>query len=189
MLAQAHNQTLLLFKGHPATGKSTLANAVARQLAWPLIDKDDIKDHTYALPNGGQLAYTIMWQIVRHQLELGLSVIVDSPLSYPTSYQTGQELAHGVCARLLVIETCVPLAAWQARLDARLGGAQSHRTSGWSAMQTLLASYGGSWQYPIAPESYLTVDTTQPTAANVEKIVEFLAQPIRATPPIEQPSP
>jgi predicted kinase len=177
MLAQAHKQTLLLFKGHPATGKSTLANALARHLAWPLIDKDDIKDHTYALPDGGQLVYTIMWQIVRHQLQLGLSVIVDSPLSYSTTYRTGEELALRVRARLLVVETCVPEEVWWARLEARIEEAQSHRTSGWDAMQRLLDSYGGSWQYPIMSERYLIVDTTQPIAENVQQIVRFLAQP------------
>ena len=35
----------LALKGHPATGKSVVAEALARRLRWPLIDKDDAKDH------------------------------------------------------------------------------------------------------------------------------------------------
>jgi predicted kinase len=37
-------QTLLLIKGLPGTGKSALALALARRLKWPLIDKDDARD-------------------------------------------------------------------------------------------------------------------------------------------------
>ena len=69
MPEQAFSQTLLLLKGHPATGKSALAHALAQRLAWPLIDKDDIKDYLYTLPQGNALSYKIMWHIVRHQLQ------------------------------------------------------------------------------------------------------------------------
>lgn len=41
-------------KGHPGTGKSTLASALAQRLAWPLIDKDDARDcfQQYYTPAG-----------------------------------------------------------------------------------------------------------------------------------------
>ena len=47
---------LLVMKGHPATGKSELAYRLARRLRCPLIDKDDVKDYTLALPDGNVLA-------------------------------------------------------------------------------------------------------------------------------------
>ena len=180
MSAQAHKthqQTLLLLKGHPATGKSTLANALARRLGWPLIDKDDIKDHTYPLPDGGHLSYAIMWQIVRHQLAIGLSVLVDSPLSYPTTYETGQELAAEFGTQLLVVETALPDALWQARLDQRTLEEQTHRTSGWADMQQLLAEYNASWRYPIEAKHHLVVDTSQPPIQLVQRIIDHLDAP------------
>ena len=177
MSAQAHKphqQTLLLLKGHPATGKSTLANALARRLGWPLIDKDDIKDHTYQLPDGGHLSYAIMWQIVRHQLAIGLSVLVDSPLSYPTTYATGQALATEFRTKLLVVETALGDALWQARLDQRMLEAQTHRTSSWANMQQLLTDYNASWCYPIDAQHHIIVDTSQPPAQLVQRIIDFL---------------
>lgn len=168
----ATRQTLLLFKGHPATGKSTLANALAQHLAWPLIDKDDIKDHIYAMPDGGQLSYEIMWQIVRRQVAIGLSVIVDSPLSYPSTYARGQELCDKFSARLLVVETKTDTETWRGRLEQRLAEEQTHRTSGWAGMQALLTQYDGVWQYSINAHQHLVVDTSQPTPANVTKIIE-----------------
>jgi predicted kinase len=170
----AHRQTLLLLKGHPATGKSTLAHALARRLAWPLVDKDAIKDHIYQVPRGNVLAYEIMWHVVRQQLEVGLSVIVDSPLSYPIAYATGQELAKAHNAHLLVVETALAEGEWQARLDERLHQPPTHRVAGWEKMQQLLVDYNASWRYAIAPEHHLIVDTSLPTDHLVQTIVDHL---------------
>jgi predicted kinase len=176
-MAQVHRQTLLLLKGHPGTGKSTLALAVARRLAWPLVDKDAIKDHTYQLPQGNVLAYEIMWEVTRHQLEVGLSVVVDSPLSYPLAYATGQELARQYSARLVVVETSLAEEQWQARLDRRLHEPPTHRLAGWANMQNLLNDYAASWRYPIAPAHHLRVDTSQPVEQIVQTITHYLEEP------------
>jgi predicted kinase len=176
MPAQARRQTLLLLKGHPATGKSTLAKALARRLAWPLIDKDAIKDHVYHLPDGSSLAYNIMWQIARHQLEIGLSVVVDSPLSYPQAYATGQELAATFNSRLVIVETSLAESIWRERLDQRLQEQQTHRTAGWVAMQQLLAYYADSWRYPIEPDHHLLVDSAQPVDQLVRLVIHQLDQ-------------
>jgi predicted kinase len=173
---QAHKQTLLLLKGHPGTGKSTLALALARSLVWPLIDKDAIKDHTYTLPQGNVLAYEIMWHVTRHQLDIGLSVIVDSPLSYPIAYATGRKLANEYSARLLVVETLLAEAQWQQRLDQRLQQPPTHRVAGWANMQKVLEDYAASWRYPIAPEHHLIVDTSQSVNQIVKIIVNYLEQ-------------
>lgn len=160
-------QHLIAMKGHPATGKSALARALAQDLGWPLIDKDDVKDHTLHLPNGNVLAYQIMWQIAATQLALGLSVIVDSPLAYPEGYITAQALAREHQARLLVVETQLDPNEWRRRLEARSPGESTHKIQGWAAMQQQLVAYNGCWQYPIAPKQHVQVDTCQPVVALV----------------------
>lgn len=169
-------QYLVAMKGHPGTGKSTLARGLARRFRWPLIDKDDIKDHTLGLPGGNELAYRILWQVVATQLALGLSVIADSPLSYPISYTTAQELAANFDARLLVVETRLDKAEWCRRLDARSPDESAHKIRGWAAMQRQLQIYDGCWQYPIAPEHHLVLDTTQPEDFLVGLVQERLAR-------------
>lgn len=161
--ANPHPLSLLLLKGHPATGKSALARGLARRLGWPLLDKDDVKDWTLDLPRGNELAYDITWQIVRTQLSLGVCVIVDTPLSYAVGYTTGLALAQSFNARLFVIETKLDENIWRERLEerARRGG-ESHRISGWDAMQALLDRYNGCWDYPIEPAHHIRVDTSRP---------------------------
>jgi predicted kinase len=163
---------LILMKGHPATGKSTLARALARRTNWPLIDKDDVKDHIFDLPKGNSLAYEISWHIAETQLSLGLSVIVDSPLSYPIAYETGRNLAARYGTRLLVIETIIDPAEWRRRLDLRRGSA--HKISSWEDMQALLHQYGGCWQYPIDPEHHIQANGNHPVTEVVESILERL---------------
>jgi predicted kinase len=162
-------------KGHPATGKSTLARSLARQLHWPLIDKDDVKDFTVGLPNGNSLAYDIAWSIVDTQLALGISCIVDTPLSYPVSYAQGCRLAAAHGARLLVIETVLDETEWQRRLETRPHHESTHKISGWTDMQALLIRYNGCWDYHIDPAHLIQVDTAQPVQRLLAQVCDRLA--------------
>lgn len=166
-MAQA---VLVAMKGHPATGKSTLAYALARALQWPLIDKDDIKDHTLGLPNANDLAYAILWQVVATQLALGVSVIVDSPFAYPILYAQAQALATTHDAHLLVVETVLDEARWRQRLEERPLSASTHKIQGWARMQALLTSYADCWRYPIEPAHHLLVNTAEPIETLVQMI-------------------
>ncbi|MFO7634820.1 MAG: AAA family ATPase [Caldilinea sp.] len=166
--------SLIVMKGHPATGKSAVACGIARRLRIPLIDKDDVKDHVLGLPGANEIAYATMWQIVETQLALGLSVVVVSPLSYPTGYERACEIAAEYHARLLVVETILAEDEWQRRLDARQPGYSTHKISGWSAMQEMLRQYDGCWQYPITAEHHLVLDAAQPVSVSVQEVIERL---------------
>ncbi|KAM0983864.1 hypothetical protein ACFX2I_011274 [Malus domestica] len=78
-------------KGHPGTGKSTLAHSLSSTFKFPLIDKDDLR--------------------------LDLSVIVDSPLFHRAHIEHLTQLAVLCGARMLVVE-CNPQdeAEWRWRL-------------------------------------------------------------------------
>ncbi|MFZ1768433.1 MAG: AAA family ATPase [Caldilinea sp.] len=162
---------LIAMKGHPATGKSAVAHALAQRLHIPLLDKDDVKDVILDLPGANDLAYAVMWQIAETQLALGLSVIAVSPLSYPSGYACACEIAARQRANFLVVETVLAEIVWRRRLDARVPGYSTHKISGWEAMQAMLRRYDGCWQYPIAAEHHLVIDTAQPIAASVQSII------------------
>jgi len=157
-------------KGHPATGKSTLAAALAQLQKWPLLDKDDIKDQTLALPDNNELAYAILWQVVATQLRLGVNVIVDSPLAYPTLYAKAQALAADYDARLLVVETALDEVCWRRRLEERSATASAHKIQGWASMTALLQRYNDCWRYPIDPAHHLVVNTAEPLEALLRQL-------------------
>ena len=115
-----------------------------------------------------------MWQIAGVQLALGVSVIVVSPLTYPNGYATACELTARHGARLLVIETVLEEAEWRRRLEARSPTESTHKLRGWETMQEQLRRYAGCWQYPIAPEHHLQVETSQPVEENLDLILARL---------------
>jgi predicted kinase len=163
---------LIAMKGHPATGKSNVAAALARRLRCPLVDKDDVKDHILDLPDSNDRAYAIMWQVAGVQLALRINVIAVSPLSYPEGYAAAQALAGKHRAHLIVVETRLDEGEWKRRLNARQPGYSMHKVSGWEAMQEMLRKYDGCWQYPIDPQQHVVVNTVQPLKALVNQVVQ-----------------
>ena len=91
--------------GHPGTGKSSVALALAQLLRWPLIDKDDSRDcfegiaELGEVPSGvlNSLAYKVMFRTASRQLLAGNSAIVDCPLSRIGLYQEAMIIADKVC--------------------------------------------------------------------------------------------
>ena len=162
---------LIAMKGHPATGKSNVAAALARRLRCPLIDKDDIKDHVLDTADANERAYAVMWQIVGVQLALRINAIAVSPLSYPHTYAAAVALAEKHRSHLLVVETRLGEEEWRRRLDNRRPGYSTHKISGWAAMQEMLRQYDGCWQYPIPPEQHVIVDTGQPLKQVVGQVM------------------
>nr|XP_012568661.1 uncharacterized protein LOC101501024 [Cicer arietinum] len=160
---------IIAMKGHPGSGKSTLAKSIASKLKIPLIDKDDIKDCTQTLlltsPASllNDLSYDAIWQIASTQLSLGLSVVLDSPLSRRAHLDRLRELAALFSARLLIIE-CRPADCdlWRRRVEERAGGGRGHKPATWEDMEKLLEGYEGCTEYEVGDVARLVVDTTAP---------------------------
>ena len=80
---------LLIVNGHPATGKTTLAQFLSRRLALPLLSKDYVKetlgDHldTASYEDSvrlGRAAFEIIFTLAEAWLKSGVSMILESPL-------------------------------------------------------------------------------------------------------------
>lgn len=80
---------LLIVNGYAASGKTTLARALSRELRWPLVAKDEFKellfdrlgptDHKESKQLGAA-AIDVMFSVARELLLAGTSVIIESPL-------------------------------------------------------------------------------------------------------------
>ena len=167
---------LVALKGAPGSGKSALGRALGRQLGWPLIDKDDVKDpldgHT---PEAGGLAYEIMFNVVRRQLLQGLSVICDSPLAYRRAYEHAMEIADETSASLAIIECCCPdETIWRERIKARKAlHLPAHHTTDWDAVQSYRRRTADEAHYPIM-HPYLVVNTLRPIPELCAQAVAWL---------------
>lgn len=106
--APAECLVLLLMKGHPGSGKSTVALEIARRCCWPLVDKDDARDPLELLADRrvalseaavkalNEASYDIMFRVTARQLLCGLSTVVDCPLARPQLYVLAKALAAQV---------------------------------------------------------------------------------------------
>jgi len=98
---------LLLLKGQPGSGKSTLGRHLARRLSIPLIDKDDARDCFQALAlanqhiDWNQLSYDVIFSIAESQLANGLGLILDCPLARHSLFVRAAALAEKVCQAIL----------------------------------------------------------------------------------------
>jgi predicted kinase len=161
---------IIAMKGHPGSGKSTLAKSIASSLKIPLIDKDDVKDHTIPLQLTSpasllnDLSYNAIWQIASTQLKIGLSVVLDSPLSRRIHFDRLRQLAAEYGVRLLIIE-CRPgdRDLWRRRLEER-GGGGGHKPATWEELEKIVEGYGGCSEYDVEDVARMVVDTTAPVS-------------------------
>ncbi|KAJ3670053.1 hypothetical protein LUZ60_010377 [Juncus effusus] len=187
---QKHDQYpyIIAMKGHPGTGKSTLAEALSTSLHIPLLDKDDIRDCTLPLqpllPSASSqsllndLSYSTLFSIACTQIKLNISVIIDSPLSNRSRLD---ELVKMGAERVIVVE-CKPRdeEEWKRRLEerGRLTKGTGHKPSTWEELSKLREGYNGCDEYEIGEGvQKITVDTTEvgvTTEMIVDKVLQFI---------------
>ncbi|KAH7661053.1 P-loop containing nucleoside triphosphate hydrolase protein [Dioscorea alata] len=175
---------IVAMKGHPGTGKSTLARSIAASLHCPLLDKDDVRDatlplelhHPLSIPLLNDLSYSALWNLANTQLHLRLSLVIDSPLSRRSHLDRLLDLSRRHSARLVVVE-CVAgdVAEWKRRIETRVGDSW-HKPRSWEDLETLLQGYGGCTDYDMdgGEVEKIVVDTTAGADAAVAAVVRFI---------------
>lgn len=167
---------LIAMRGMPGCGKSTVARALSRQLRWPIIDKDDIKDVLdMRMRESGGLAYETMWNVARRQLLQGMSVIADSPLTFLMAYRKAQVIATETEATLAVVECrCSDEQIWRQRINARKElHLTAHHQTDWDTFLRYRQQMLAEMDYPIT-DLHLMVDTVRPLAEVIVDIISWL---------------
>ncbi|XP_072951140.1 uncharacterized protein [Typha angustifolia] len=195
-MAEERSRPLIIaMKGHPGTGKSTLAHAIAAALRLPLLDKDDVRDCTFALQEPpvlvpphllNDLSYAILWRSAATQLRLGLSVVVDSPLSRRSHLDALLQLG----SRVVVVE-CRPGddGEWRRRLEERgrmsmaaaaaEGGEGWHKPANWEELSRLVEGYRGCTDYETGDVKRIVVDTTE-AGVGLEEMAARVVELVRS---------
>ena len=169
---------LIVMRGLPGCGKSTLSRALSKHLNWPLIDKDDVRDMLGdEIPGIGGLAYEIMFNVARRQLLQGLNVICDSPLVARVSYDRAKAIANETQAYLAVIEcACSDESLWRSRITERkTQGLPTHHQTDWDSFQEYRRFYLSQANYALL-RPHLVVDTAKPLHDCFAEILAWLEQ-------------
>ncbi len=152
--------TLVVMRGFPGTGKSTIARLLAAALHASLIDRDIIRQTAVQVfgehPQVGQFSYELMFALTREQLSLGLNVVVDTPLTYRTTYEQCKELARAFQIPMLVVHCQCPPEVQKRRLEGRKGNVSAFQITSWEEWE--------QWKprFEAYEDGGCTIDTSKP---------------------------
>ena len=173
--------TLVLFSGLAGTGKTTLANVIARELKTPVISFDYFID--FALPRHvltdpgnwtNQDVFELMNKLAEQQLSLGVSVILDAVYFSQMSRDAVGAMVERCNARFRVIHTfCSDKNVWKQRVVNRADNASPDETPAqWETIMAELDKF-----HPWSQTSALFIDSVNPFKENLQTAIKYLTQP------------
>ncbi len=120
----ADTPILIAVGGLPATGKSTIAGALARQAGFAFVRVDRIEQAIISSSELrqplGPVGYVVAYDVASEQLRHGISVVAESVNPLAVTRDAWRDVAHGQDARLLEVELiCADQAAHRERAETR----------------------------------------------------------------------
>jgi predicted kinase len=164
----------IAMRGYPGTGKSTIARLLASSLHAPLIDRDILRqaavDTFGNVPQVGSFSYGLMFALAREQLKLGLSVVVDTPLTYRRTYESCLEIASECSTPLLVVHCQCPPEVQKHRLEERKGQVSNFQITSWEEWER--------WKdrYEDYDDHGCVIDTSYPMEESLAKVMRCIQE-------------
>jgi predicted kinase len=166
---------LIVMTGLPATGKSTIAEALGREEGIPVFALDWLRGalhrHDIKAETSSYAAYEMLLTLARRQLMLGQSAILDSVLTPPAIRSAIRDLAMDYHVPLYGIWTyCSDEAIHKERLAKRKRAIPHWPELSWEELQIVAKRYS-VWEYVG-----LRLDMANPFEDNLQKALKFVHQ-------------
>jgi predicted kinase len=181
-LNQTSQSTFVIFSGLPGTGKSALADRLARELRWPLLRIDDVAGN---VPPDADYHFwdekiLLLLTIADEQLKLGISVIADSVFMGADRIHA-QEISQKQGAIFRPVYCFVSdEALWEKRVTDRCDAAQNSGVASWEQVQ-----HQRQWFAPWKSGTGLFIDAVDPVEQNYAKVFEYVSSPTVSLGPIQ----
>jgi predicted kinase len=171
---------VVIFTGLPGTGKSTLAEKVARTMRAPAFAGDwlmgALRPAHAAIGKLEPAEYEAAWfgllrTLVIRQLMLGQDAVVDDLLSGSQTV-AWYETADRFSARLFLIECiCSDEVTHRQRIEGRVRGIPGWHEVGWGHVERMRMRP----ELGLQTADRLTVDAMEPVADNLRRVLDYIS--------------
>jgi predicted kinase len=173
---------LIALTGLPGCGKSTIAEALARELGIPVFAKDwleaslrlaGLQENAACAERLPYAGYELLHSLAQRQLHLGQSVILDSAASFGSIRERWQNLARDYGVQWRLIECiCSDEDLHRQRLTGRDRGIPGWHEFGFEEVIRVRKHY----QPPV--DDRLTLDAVQLVEDNIQAALKYIREAI-----------
>ena len=167
---------IILFRGRPGTGKTTLTHAFAEKSHFPVIRKDDIYDpvteYVTEHSSRNKLSHTILYKILQSNIHSDVTFILDFAFQNPQDFS----IIKNWCSERnvdfkFILVTCSDEGIWAERFNKRAENPAPNQLI--KNFDDLKKHYGTMQLVP--EQSELLVDTIQSVEEIMSKVLEYTA--------------
>ncbi len=164
--------TIILFRGRPGVGKSTVSNAFAKERKLPILRKDDIYDSaaTYVGDHvvRNKISYDSLFKILESNISSGTSIILDYPFQRDEEVISLQVWCKERNLHLVsVLVTCSDREVWKQRFNKRSQNPSPNQLI--TDLDQLEQHYGDLHLNPMDGE--IVVDTVESVETMLKQLV------------------
>ena len=164
---------IIVICGLPVTGKSTLAESIAKELKFPIFSVDPIE--SAIIKSGikrsfetGLGAYLVVENLAGEQLKLETSVIIDTVSPVKEARDIWNNLSKNFDADLFIIECVLEQSLHKKRVKSRIRNIHGIAEVSWEDVENRRKEYL-EWS-----EKRLILDSANPVEENLQKSLDYI---------------